>query len=69
MSDKVDDFDLPPLPEEDEVDNYSENEKEFEEIFLNGDSVFFLESDGSWFKNTFESESKAKLVYDCFRGE
>lgn len=71
---KVEEQDLEDLDEdfyddEDTVGALSETEKDFEQMFRDKNVIYFLESSGNWWKNTFKSEDDAKKVLEAFTKE
>lgn len=55
------------IDEDFEEDDSESLEKTFEEIFYSKNVVYFLEDNGSWWKNTCENEEEAKRIVQAFK--
>ena len=53
--------------DDEEFDDSESLEKTFEEIFYSKNVVYFLEDNGSWWKNTCSNEEEAKRIVQAFK--
>jgi hypothetical protein len=55
------------IEDEGEEESEDELEKDFENVLVDDCKVYFLESNGSWWSNTFKTKESARSVADNFR--